>query len=395
MKKFSLFPIYTVLFADNFGFGLAFTLFANLILSPYSPLIGYETSLTFKNLLLAGLFGIFPLTQLFGAPILGNWADQRGRKSALTITLLGTCIGYLFSAFSISIHSVPLLVASRAVTGFFSGNMSICLAVIADLSIDAKERARNYGFAEAIPTLGWTIGMIAGGIGWNSLIPLWMAAGITLLSFILIIKIFKETHLHRQKGKFDPFLGMRHILPVFRDKATCYYYLVFFFWVTGWGALDQWFVAFSIEKFSVHMHSLIFWLVLAGLGWSLGTLLINPFLLKNRTSYAVCLIGFLLTTLFSWAASFSSSYFLFASLFTLANVFSGFAMTNTLNLISISSSNEVQGKALGISQSISSVGKLLAAIAPVFLIGTSILWIYPAASLLLTAAFLLLLISKL
>jgi len=87
-ERKELFPIFFVVFMDNFGFSMLFTLLAPLLLLPEYGMDVAHLSLWVRNVLLAITFGVFPLTQFFGSPIIGDFADHFGRKKALYITVL-------------------------------------------------------------------------------------------------------------------------------------------------------------------------------------------------------------------------------------------------------------------------------------------------------------------
>ncbi|MCK4934792.1 MAG: MFS transporter, partial [Simkaniaceae bacterium] len=161
--KTSLLPVYFVFFLDNFGFGLVFAIFGPLILNPEFGMLSPGMTAGERNIFLGILFAAFPLTQLFGAPIVGDIADRFGRKKAFYITILGTTLGYILSGAAITFHSYSFLFFSRLVTGFFAGNLSICLASIADLSPDEESRAKNYGMISTLGGVSWILSMLIGG----------------------------------------------------------------------------------------------------------------------------------------------------------------------------------------------------------------------------------------
>ena len=142
-RKRSLFTVFTIAALDNYGFGIAFILFAPLMLTPSYGMLPLDASIGYRNVMLGVLFAAFPIAQLFGAPIFGDFADRFGRKKALYLTVVGTTLGYFLSGVAIELHAIWFLVFTRAITGFFAGNLSICLASIADLSPGEKERAKK------------------------------------------------------------------------------------------------------------------------------------------------------------------------------------------------------------------------------------------------------------
>ena len=94
MKKYVLFPIFLIVFIDNFGYALAFNLLGPVLLKPEYGMMAASISVNVKNVLLAIIFGVFPLAQFFTAPLIGEFADIYGRKRAFYITLLGLTFGF-------------------------------------------------------------------------------------------------------------------------------------------------------------------------------------------------------------------------------------------------------------------------------------------------------------
>ena len=133
------------------------------------------------------------MAQFFGAPILGAMSDRFGRKKILILSLVGTCIGYLFFGAGIAAASLITLFISRAIDGFTGGNISIALSAIADIS-DPKEKAKNFGLIGMAFGLGFILGPYIGGkladpsvVGWfTHSTPFWFAAALTFLNIILV-----------------------------------------------------------------------------------------------------------------------------------------------------------------------------------------------------------------
>lgn len=162
--KDTLLPVYFVLFLDNFGFAVIFATFGPLFHNPEYGMVSAEMSAGLRNVMLAYSFIVFPLGQFFGSPFLGDIADQFGRKKAFYITIGGTTLGHIFTGIFISTNSFFLLILSRLLTGFFAGNLSICLASIADLSPDERSRSKNFAMIVIVTGISWMIAMLMGGL---------------------------------------------------------------------------------------------------------------------------------------------------------------------------------------------------------------------------------------
>ncbi|MCB1085230.1 MAG: MFS transporter, partial [Chlamydiia bacterium] len=210
-SKLELLPIYFVLFIDNFGFAIIFATFGSLFIDPSYGFISSATPPVMRNIMLGVALALFPLGQFVGAPFLGDIADHFGRKRAFYITILGGVLGFLLSGLAIFLHSYTLLILTRLLTGFFSGNLSICLASIADLSPDEKTRAKNFSIIIITTGLSWMIAMLTGGYlsnpnlskHFNPALPFFVTALLSFISFLTILVFYKETHAGEKKIHFN------------------------------------------------------------------------------------------------------------------------------------------------------------------------------------------------
>jgi len=96
----------------------------------FSEAVTYES----RSIIYGFLLAAYPIMQFFGAPILGALSDRHGRKPLLTISLIGTMIGYFLFAVALLQGNLILLFFSRLLPGFTGGNISIVYSAIADAS---------------------------------------------------------------------------------------------------------------------------------------------------------------------------------------------------------------------------------------------------------------------
>ncbi len=135
------------------------------------------------NEIMYGLVGsLYPLFQMFGAPVLGSWSDRIGRKKVLLISQAGTFLSWciFLIAFTVPIEelfnistsfaglitfTLPLviLMAARAFDGLTGGNISVANAYLADIT-EPGDRKANYGKLAAAMNLGFIIGPTLAGI---------------------------------------------------------------------------------------------------------------------------------------------------------------------------------------------------------------------------------------
>lgn len=397
MKKSSLFPVFFVLFLDNFGFAVILATFGPLFNNPDYGMITALTSPTTRNIMLAISLAVFPFGQFFGAPFLGDIADQFGRKKAFYITIAITTLGYVLSGISIFTHSYTFLLFSRLITGFFAGNLSICLASIADLSHDEPTRAKNFSFIVIVTGISWMIAMLMGGYlsdpslssHFNPALPFFVTAVFSALSLAAIGFMFKETHETKEKFHINILQGFKNITSTLHHKELRVLYLVYFLWIFGWGLTFQWFSPYSLQVFKATILDVTWGQFLFGTTWMIGGYFINNLLVKRFHARPIVIVGTGITTLFLLGMAFSTNFYWFAGFMTFACFPAAFSWPNTLNLISMNASDDIQGKIMGISQSSMSVGFILATLIGGLLGATEIKGIYFLAAALLFSTWLL------
>jgi len=398
----SLFSILFVAAMDNFGFGVVFVMFAPLVFSPQYQLVHEATSMGMRHVYLALLFATFPLAQLFGAPILGDIADQIGRKKALYLSILGVIIGFLISGLSIIASSLSLLIFSRFFTGFFAGNLSICLSAIADLSPTEKIRSRNFGIVTVIWAVTWNIAMLVGGYlsdptkssFFSPALPFWITAGFTALSFFPLSKYYTESFVQEDRSKLNFSKGMRNIIDALKIPQLRLFFATLTFWTLGWGLAVQWYGTYGILKYEASQETISWGLFIQGITWALGGSLFNPLLLRRYKTLPIALIGLVGATLLLAVAGIASSYFTFCAFWWAAAAFASFALSNTMNLTSMHAPAEVQGKVMGLTQSMLSVGWTFTPLIGGFTGAKNIDLFYPASATLMGVALILMLIQS-
>lgn len=398
-SKKNLFPILFVIFIDNFGYSILFNLLPSIFLDPNALLLPGGTSLAARNALLAITFGVFPLSQFFGAPLIGDFADHFGRKKAFYLTILGVTGGLVLSAMAISIHSFLLLLFSRLLTGLFAGNLSVCLAAIADLSPDENSRARSYSHVTTTFGFSWIFAMIFAGYFVSSqyvgehgaTIAFAITASLSLFSYLFIYLFFEESFEKTREVSFRIWGGIKNIIEAFWLKGARGFFLVYFLWVLGWGMTIQWFPAYSLERYSISNVSITSWMIVLGVTWTLGSSIINGWLLCWLHSITLALIGYIIAAGLIFLSLWVENFEIFGTLLSLAALVSAFAMCNTLNLISMSAPLEVQGKVMGLSQSAMSFGWITTSIVAVLLSQKDVWYLYWYTSIAMMMAFCLLL----
>ena len=136
-------------------------------------------------------------------PLLGRLSDRHGRKPVLTLCLVGVLAGYVLMALGIAWRSLPLLLLSRVVEGFFNGDIAIVQAMAADMST-ARTKARNFARINIGMNLGWVVGPMIGGyaavVSGDYSLAAWLAVGMTVINLLLVLWLLPNRPRCRRPG---------------------------------------------------------------------------------------------------------------------------------------------------------------------------------------------------
>jgi MFS family permease len=128
-----------------------------LSLSIVIPIIYvYAKSYDLNDIEASLLLSVFSIAQFIATPILGRLSDYHGRKPLLIISLIGTVIANIMTAFA---PNALLLFVARILDGATGGNNSIAIAVISDTTISSK-RAKYFGMFGAMYGIAFIVGPI-------------------------------------------------------------------------------------------------------------------------------------------------------------------------------------------------------------------------------------------
>ena len=177
MKRLSpLLAIFLTVFVDLVGFG---------VIVPLLPF--YAEHFHASPFAVTLLMAIYSLMQFFSAPLWGRLSDSAGRKPVLMASILGIALSYVWLGFAASLWQ---LFAARALAGIMAGNIAAAQAYIADVTPPEK-RAHGMGLIGAAFGLGFIFGPAIGGLLGGGdpahpdfLAPALTAAGLSFLAFV-------------------------------------------------------------------------------------------------------------------------------------------------------------------------------------------------------------------
>jgi len=157
------------------------------------------------------------LLEFLFAPVWGGVSDRIGRKPVLMLGMLGYALSSLLFGLSTQLW---MLFASRALSGILSSaTLATALAYIGD-STSEEDRGGGMGILGAAMALGVILGPGLGGwlAGESLSTPFFFAAGLSLVSLLLILFLLPESLPVEARQPFDPSTGLRAGLA--QDKRT-------------------------------------------------------------------------------------------------------------------------------------------------------------------------------
>lgn len=360
----TLFTIFLTIFIDLLGIGVIIPVIPALFFEPTNNFFPPEVSIEQRSILYGFLIAAYPILQFFGAPILGALSDRYGRKPMLSLSLVGTMIGYLLFAWAILSQNIWLLFVSRALPGFTGGNIAIILSSIADVS-DAKSRAKNFGLVGMAFGLGFILGPTIGGIladesvvSWfNAATPFWFTAILTFFNILLVKLNFRETLLKKRESNINVFSGFQNIGVAFQAPNLRAIFIVILLLSLGFSFFTQFFSVLLIQKFSFTEKNigLLF-------GWIGIWLAITQGLFVRILSRYIESSKIISFSIFALAVALGlllipdQSYW-FYILNPLVAIAQGIAAPNMTAVVSEQATPSQQGEILGINQSMQSLGQ--------------------------------------
>lgn len=225
------------------GFSLPSPVLAPLLLDPPQGMLTPAASDWSRKVWLGVIMGLYPLFQLVGAPWLGKLSDRHGRKPVLTLCLVGVLVGYALMALGIAWRSLPLLLLSRVVEGFFNGDIAIVQAMAADMST-AKTKARSFAWINIGMNLGWVVGPMIGGyaavVSGDYSLAAWLAVAMTLVNLLLVLWLLPNRPAAVRSEQPAPALSSRQLL--LQPALLPYFVLT----LLSYGAVQLYFTYFNV-----------------------------------------------------------------------------------------------------------------------------------------------------
>ena len=177
--------LFLIVFIDLVGFG---------VIIPLLPFYGVHFGASPAEV--TWMMACYSLAQLVFSPLLGRLSDKVGRRPVLLVSLAASVASYLWLGLA---DALWMLFAARLLSGAGAGNIAAAQAYITDITTPEK-RAKGMGMIGAAFGLGFTIGPALGGLVAGSdpsaaalSRPAFVAAGLSALAFVLAFALLRES----------------------------------------------------------------------------------------------------------------------------------------------------------------------------------------------------------
>jgi multidrug resistance protein len=359
MKKTFRSPLFLMaltIFIDIAGFGLIL------------PLLPFWAEHLGANPTEIGLIlTIYALAQFIFTPILGTLSDRFGRKPIIITSLLIEAFSFALTGFA---GSFVVLLLARFIGGIGASNIGSAQAVVADVT-PPEGRARGMGMIGAAIGLGFVIGPAIGGIlsSFGTVVPFLAAMVVAILNAILVLAFLPETHKVRSVSQTDAsqaaqkggmFAGYGQLL---RNNTLTRLITINLLFTAAFTAMEAVFALFAQHLFgwtakeTGYIFAYVGVIIVVMQGGLVGQLV------KRFGEQKLLIAGLILLAVGLALLPFSTTLAFMLVALGILSVGNGAVTPTTSALLSLTSPREVQGKVLGLSQGVASLGRIVGPLA--------------------------------
>lgn len=314
------------------------------------------------------LLSIYSLMQFIFSPFWGRLSDKYGRRPILMYCLLGEAISYLILA---SARSLELIFVARILTGFFGASISTASAYISDIT-PIEQRSKGMALIGAAFGLGFLFGpAIGGGLTYYAekisndpaFIGSFSPYGVSILCLLTFIFAFfnlKESLVKSDAPNDEQKLSRFEVLTKYLRKPIVGPLIM----ISGLASLsmslmEATLVLFMKDKFHWGIKEISFGFAYIGICIVITQGLFVRRLIPRIGEKNLLRIGLTCMIIGMSGIAFAEHIWMMAILQTFLAVGNGFTNPSVLGSISIASPPEEQGFAMGTTQSMSALGRVI------------------------------------
>ncbi len=354
-KKAQLAVIFFTVFIYLVGFG---------IIIPIIPILSRDFG---ANSLETGLLlSCYSLMQFLFAPFWGRLSDRLGRRPILTFCLIGEGLSYLLFAWA---RNLEWLFVARILAGFFGASISTASAYISDIT-PPNERSKGMALIGVAFGLGFVVGPALGGglTIWGrtisaekffdtSFAALWVA-GLCFATFIFAFKYLKES-LNEKSTSAEKKKRLLVMWQYLSKKTVGPLMTVFLLSSLAMSSMEATLILFMGEKFQWDVKQVSFGFAYIGVIIIFTQGFLVRRLLPKWGERKVLRLGLTLFTCGLAIIGLAPSIAAMTVAMTLLSLGNGLSNPSILGSISLLSNSQEQGAALGVTQSMASLGRII------------------------------------
>lgn len=381
-RKGSLLVIFLAVFIDLLGFGMVLPLLP-LYAREFAGVLGIDVDSPKMGLLLGLLMASFSAMQFLFAPLWGRLSDRIGRRPILLIGLAGSAICYTLFGLATVWKSVEWLFIARIGAGIAGATISTAHAYIADVTTK-ETRAKGMALVGAAFGLGFTFGPLLGyfALEGDAAVPGpgpgYAAAALSAAAFVLALlklpeSLQRDHAAHAGRGWLNlSALSDAVAIPSLAALLATVFLCVFAF--ANFESTLSLLVKDPHGAFNYSYRDVLLVFAFVGFVLTLAQGMLVRRLSGRLSEGTMATAGAVAEVAgFIWLATSIQNPSLASLLGALCVIVTGFAfITPSLNaLISRRSDPTKQGSILGVSQSVSSLARILGPMAALPLYTTS------------------------
>ncbi len=312
------------------------------------------------------LLAVYSLMQFLFAPFWGKLSDRHGRRPILLFCLVGEGLSYILFA---QARSLEWLFFARILAGFFGASLSTASAYISDIT-PPHERSKGMALIGAAFGLGFVVGPALGGAlslwghhlnpapHFDTSFASYWVAGLCFANFLFGLKYLTEslsaTSPSAAKNKRLSIMS-RYL----RTKTVGPLMIVFLLSSLAMSSMEATLILFMGDRFNWGVKQVSFGFAYIGLIIIFTQGFLVRKLLPKWGERRVLRTGLVLLTIGLTGIALSETVTMVAVALTFLALGNGLANPSTLGSISLLSRAEEQGAAMGVTQSMASLGRIL------------------------------------
>jgi DHA1 family tetracycline resistance protein-like MFS transporter len=292
------------------------------VLAPYfldTPPNALNQFMSINPKLLLGIaLALYPLGLLIGSSFIGALSDHYGRRLVLLITLTGSILGYLLTAFAIFEESYLLFVFARLMTGICEGNISIARAMAVELH-PVIDRARALSLVYATTYSGWLLGPLAGGylmlVGTE--VVFLAAAGAMLVCIIVVMLTIKDSNQSElAKGSLLKAINEENSFRLLKHKEVRPIFIFYFIYSLGINTFYEFYPVWFVEKHRFASDDIAWMTVLLTATMIFSSILVSSHIVKKLGNFKSLILSAVMLGSLMFMIPFINltlTYFLFST----------------------------------------------------------------------------------